>query len=261
MGGLHRCCGLQGCTPIPPSERCCGRGIAPGLTAVLIPSTIVPEMGTSTAPHLTCGTALFGQTRRALLALFYGHADQAYYLREIARAAGLGLGAVQRELQRLTAAGIITRNVRGRQVYYQANRESPIFPELKSLVIKTVGVGDVLRSALAPLAGKIRVAFLYGSLAQGDERAGSDVDLLLVGQASFGEVVNALSAAQETLAREVNPTVYDPTEFRRKLAARHHFLTSVMRSQKTFLIGDERELGRLASKRMDHRTPKQHRGN
>jgi predicted nucleotidyltransferase len=217
--------------------------------------TIVPGMSASTA-HSAISRALFGQTRRVLLALFYGHADEAYYLRQIARAGGLGLGAVQRELQRLTAAGIITRTVRGRQVYYQANRDSPIFPELKSLVIKTVGVGDVVRSALLPLGDQISVAFIYGSIARGDERAGSDVDLLVLGEASFDEIVAALSATQKTLAREVNPTVYAPSEFRAKLAARNHFLVSVMRSNKTFLIGDERELARVGSKRVAHRAPK-----
>jgi predicted nucleotidyltransferase len=218
-------------------------------------------MSTGTAPLAKFSGALFGRTRRVLLALLYGHADEAYYLRQIARTTGLGLGAVQRELQRLTAAGIITRSIRGRQVYFQANRECPIFPELKTLVIKTVGIGDVLRSALLPLGDKIRLAFIYGSLARGDERPGSDVDLIVVGEASFEEVVAALGAAQDTLAREVNPTVYSLAEFRAKLAARHHFVLSVMRDKKIFLIGDQRELARLGSRRLARRGPKQRRRN
>jgi predicted nucleotidyltransferase len=230
------------------------------LTAVINIGTIVPKMGTA-SPHAGLSAALFGQTRRALLALLYGHPDEAYYLREIARATDLGLGAVQRELKRLSAAGMISRSVRGQHVYYQANRKCALFPELKSLVMKTAGAGDVLRSALAPLAAKIRVAFIYGSVARGGERPGSDVDLLVVGEVSFGDVVSALSSAQRTLAKEVNPTVYPPTEFRAKLAAGHHFLTSVMRERKIFLIGDERELSRLGSKRVAHRTSKQRRGN
>lgn len=222
------------------------------MTPVTNLSTIVPRMGTE-ASRSSLSAALFGQTRRAVLALLYGHPDEAYYLRQIVRATGLGLGAVQRELRRLSAAGILRRSVRGRQVYYQANRECSLFSELKSLVFKTVGVGGVLRSALLPLAAKIDVAFIYGSLARGDEGAGSDVDLLIVGEASFDDVVSAVSSAQETLAREVNPTVYAPSEFRAKLAAGHHFLTSVMREKKTFLIGDERELARLGSKRVARR--------
>lgn len=218
-------------------------------------------MGTRLAPPSKSSAALFGQTRRTLLALLYGHADEAYYLRQIARATSLGLGAVQRELQQLSAAGIISRTVRGQHVYYQANPECPVFSELRSLVIKTVGVGDVLRSALAPLGDQIRVALIYGSFARGDERSGSDVDLLVVGKASFGEVAAALGAAQDTLSREVNPTVYSSSEFTAKLAAGHHFLTSVMRDKKIFLIGDQHELARLGSERLAHRTPKQHRRN
>jgi predicted nucleotidyltransferase len=231
-----------------------------GLDFVTNLGTIVPKMSTTGTP-LSLSGALFGQTRRAVLALLYGHPEEAYYLRQIVRATGLGLGAVQREVLRLSAAGIIRRSVRGRQVYYQANRECPVFPELKSLVVKTVGVGDVLRSALMSLADKIKVALIYGSIARGGERPGSDVDLLIVGGVSFHDVVSALSSAQKTLAREVNPTVYPPSEFRGKLAAGHHFLTSVMRQEKTFLIGDERELARLGSKRVAHRAPKRRRRN
>jgi len=124
---------------------------------------------------------LFGKTRRAVLALLYGHSDESFYLRQIVRTAGVGLGAVQRELKKLSGAGIITRKARGRQVYYQANQECPVYAELKNLVIKTVGVGDVIRAGLVPLADRIRVAFLFGSLVRGDERSSSDVDVMVVG--------------------------------------------------------------------------------
>jgi predicted nucleotidyltransferase len=127
---------------------------------------------------------------------------------------------------------------------------------LKSLVVKTIGVGDVVRSALLSQADKISMAFIHGSLARGDERPGRNMDLLVVGETSFGEVVAALTAAQETLAREVNPAAYAPSEFRAKLAARQHFLVSVMRGNKSFLTGDERELARLGSKPVAHRAPK-----
>ena len=102
---------------------------------------------------------LFGKTRRAVLALLYSHADESFYLRQIARTADVGMGAVQREVKKLSKAGIIRRTVRGRHVYYQANPECPIYAELKSLVIKTVGVGDVLRAALVPITDRITVAF------------------------------------------------------------------------------------------------------
>lgn len=195
-------------------------------------------------------SALFGKTRRAVLALIYGNTEKAFYLREIARAAGSGLGAVQREVRRLSDAGILSRTARGREVYYQADPDCPIFAELKSLVIKTAGVADVLRGALSPLSDRISVAFIYGSFARGEQRPGSDVDVLLAGDATFAEVVSALGGAQETLGREINPSVYPPAEFRTKLAAGHHFLRSVMKGSRLFLIGTERELARLAEKRV-----------
>jgi DNA-binding transcriptional ArsR family regulator len=120
---------------------------------------------------------LFGKTRRAVLALLYCHVEEPFYLRQIARTAEVGLGAVQRELKKLSEAGIIRRTIHGQQVYYQANPECPVYSELKSLVLKTVGVGDVLRAALVPLADRINVVFLFGSLVRGDERSSSDVDI------------------------------------------------------------------------------------
>lgn len=206
-------------------------------------------MGTSVRGSSSAYT-LFGKTRCAVLALLYTHPDQAFHTREIIRMAGAGLGAVQRELQRLTEASIVVRRAEGHQVYYQANRSSPIYEELRGLVVKTMGVADVLRAALAGLAGRIGVAFLYGSTARGADRADSDVDLLIVGDVSFAEVVAALRAAQEVLQREVNPAVYPPGEFRHKLADGHHFLTTVIREPKVFLIGDEHGLEDLASQRM-----------
>ena len=194
--------------------------------------------------------ALFGQTRRAILALLYGHPGQSYYLRQLVRSAGLGLGAAQREVKRLSDAGIIRRTVQGNQVFYQANPDCPIFEELKGLMVKTAGVADVLRAALAVLAPQIRVAFIYGSVAKLAQRNSSDVDVMVVGDPAFGEVVSALGSAQENLARDINPTVYSPTEFRSKVKAGHHFLTTVLKGEKVFLIGDERELARLGAKRL-----------
>lgn len=211
--------------------------------------TIVPKMGTQRA-RAGQSAALFGKSRLAVLALLYGRPEESFYLREAARAAGVGLGAVQRELRRLADAGIVRRTRRGRQVYYQADRGCPFFAELKGLVVKTAGVGDVLRAALAPLAGRVRVAFIHGSVARGEEQRGSDVDVLVVGSASFAEVAAALGPAQKVLAREVNPTVYPPAEFRAKAAAGHHFIKTVLCGAKIFLTGDERELARLAGKRL-----------
>ena len=144
--------------------------------------------------------------------------------------------------------GLVVRRVQGNQVLYQANAHGAIFPELKSLIAKTVGLRGTLAAALAPLATEIRVAFVYGSVARQEERQDSDVDLMVLGPASFGEVVSALGPAQEALGREVNPTVFPVSEFRSKLAAGNHFLTTVLREKKLFILGDENELTKLVAK-------------
>ncbi len=201
-------------------------------------------MSTITSQTSTAGS-LLGKVRTAVLALLFTHADQSYYLREIVRMTGAGHGAVQRELAHLLKAGLVTRTARGREVFYQANRASPIFPELHGLIVKTVGVADVLREALAPLADRVRIAFIYGSFAKGEERAQSDVDVMIVGEADFGEVVSALRAAQDKLGREVNPSVFAPDEWHRRVAELDHFVTTLLREEKLFLVGDERDLREL----------------
>jgi len=192
----------------------------------------------------------FSRARRAILSLLFGQSEESFYFRQIVRASGYGLGPVQRELKLLTEAGIILRTVRGRQVYFQANSESPIFQELKGLITKTVGIGDTLRDALAPIGKELSVVFIYGSIARGEETRRSDIDLLIVGNVSFSDIVVRLQAAQKTLGREINPTVYSGAEFRMRLRKRHHFLTSLVNGPKIYLIGDENELGRLAPKRL-----------
>ncbi|HEX4486381.1 MAG TPA: nucleotidyltransferase domain-containing protein [Terriglobales bacterium] len=191
---------------------------------------------------------LFSSTRNALLSLIYGHADESFYSLQLIRAVGAGRGAVQRELQHLTEMGLVVRKAQGNQVLYQANMQSPIFPEIKSLIAKTVGLHDTLRTALAGPASGIQIAFVFGSLARHADRSGSDVDLLILGDASFRHVVSALAPAQKALRREINPLVFPLAEFHSKLAAGNHFLRGVMKEKKLFVIGSEHELKRLASK-------------
>lgn len=194
------------------------------------------------------GNLLFGQTRSALLALLYGHADESFYLRQLIRAVGAGHGALQRELKHLVDMGLVLRKTQGNQVLYRANPKSPIFSEIKSLITKTVGVHDAIRSALAPLESEIQIAFVYGSVARQKERADSDVDLMVVGSSPFSEIVTALGPAQKILGREINPNVFPASEFRSKLAAGNHFLRSVMKEKKLFVLGSEHELAKLAAK-------------
>lgn len=194
--------------------------------------------------------SLFGQTRSALLRLFFGHPEQSFYLRQLARVVGAGHGALQRELKNLTDLGLIARTVQGNQVLFRANPKSPVFGEMKRLIAKTLGVHDTLRTALAPLGSQIQIVFVYGSVASLTERINSDVDVMVIGDAEFGEVVGALTSAQKTLGREVNPTVYPVPEFRAKLAAGNHFLRSVMAGKKLFVLGSENELAELVEERL-----------
>jgi predicted nucleotidyltransferase len=185
-----------------------------------------------------------------VLALIFCHSDQSFYFREIERSVGMGRGAVQRELENLVSAGLVLRRKQGNQVHYQANATCPIFLELKSLMVKTAGIADALREALIPLQEHIVTAFIHGSVSTGTETAQSDVDIVVVGDTAFSEVVNALASVQERIGREVNPSVYPVDEFMAKVAAGHHFVTSLVREPKIFIIGDENVFGRLVEKRL-----------
>jgi predicted nucleotidyltransferase len=201
----------------------------------------------STIPDINkLGTTLFGKTRRAVLALLYSHPDESFYLRQLARMTGVGMGALQRELKQLSEAGIIIRNEIGRQAFFKANPACPVYSELRDIITKTFGVADILREALLSVADKIRVAFIFGSMVSGEFNQGSDVDVIVIGDISFAEVVSALSPAQESLAREINPSVYPPDEFKANLSEKQHFLTSVMNFSKIFIIGSTNELDELA---------------
>lgn len=192
------------------------------------------------------GTTLFGKTRRAVLALLYGHPDDSFYLRQLARMTGAGMGSLQRELKQLSEAGIIIRSEVGRQAFFKANPDCPVFSELRNLIVKTFGVADVLRQALTRLSDNIRVAFIFGSMVSGEFNRSSDVDVMVIGDISFAEVVSALSPAQEILSREINPSVYQPGEVKIGLSEKQHFLRSVFDFPKIFLIGNENELEELA---------------
>ena len=188
---------------------------------------------------------LFGKTRQAVLALLYGRTDSSFYTKQILDAIKTGRGTVQRELKKLTDTGIIIREVQGRQVYYRANENCPIFNELKSIVRKTFGVADVLRQSLSPKEDQVWVAFIFGSVARGADDRRSDIDIIVLGSISFGDLVSLLSPAEEILGREINPVVYPVAEFKKKVKEDHHFVKTVLEDKKIFVIGDEHELERL----------------
>lgn len=189
---------------------------------------------------------LFGTYRQRVLSLLLLHPDSSYYVRELARLTGTNAGTLHKELTRLAQAGLLLRQEQGNQVRYQANRACPVFPELAGLFRKTCGLVDVLADALRHLADEILLAFVFGSMARGDEQAGSDVDIMVIGTPAFAEVVKALYPAQDTLQREINPVIYSPQEASRRIEAGDDFIRELLAKPKLWVIGTEHDLGKLA---------------
>ena len=190
--------------------------------------------------------ALMPKTRQGILAATFVQPEKAWYISELARRLGVPSSSLQRELHDLSEAGVLKTHRQGRMVYYQANKDSPVFPDLRGLLLKTAGLVDVLAQALKPLGMKIQVAFVYGSIAAGTEQSDSDIDLMVVGQISPQALSVPLRRVRELLGREINPTVYTPAEFDRKRAANDHFLKQVLDKPKLFVLSNENELGKVA---------------
>jgi predicted nucleotidyltransferase len=192
---------------------------------------------------------LFGAYRRDVLALLLLHPELSLHVREIARLTSKAPGTLLRELNLLTGAGLLVKKAVGNQVHFQANPASPVYEELRGILKKTAGVADLLREALEPLADRVRTAFVYGSVARGEERPGSDLDLMVIGDVKFADLIGALAPLHAVLRREINTSFYPPREFRAKVAAAEPFLKRVLADKKIFLVGGEDELGELAPDR------------
>lgn len=187
--------------------------------------------------------ALFTRTQQRVLGLLFGQPHRSFYASEIISRARSGSGAVQRELSRLEEAGLVTVRRIGYQKHYQANAESPLFSELCSIILKTVGLAETLREALAPVASKIVVAFVYGSVPAEKDTAHSDIDLMIISdQVTYADVFHALESASATLGRPVNPTVYGVREIEKRIEERNSFVTRVLELPKLWLIGSERDI-------------------
>ncbi len=190
--------------------------------------------------------ALLPKTRQGILAATLVQPEKDWYASELAQRLGVPSSSLQRELHDLTEAGILKTHRQGRMVYYQANRESPVFPDLRGLMLKTAGLVDVLAQALKSVASKVTTAFVYGSIAAGSEESDSDIDLMVVGEVSPQDLALPLRRARESLGREINPTVYSPAEFERKRAANDHFLKQVLDKPRLVVLGNKDELGKVA---------------
>lgn len=186
--------------------------------------------------------SLLPRTRQAILATTLLHPDRGWYLSDLAKHLGVRPSSLQRELVALTTAEILVRRQDGNRVYFRANPACPFLPELQGLLVKTLGVVDVLREALAPLAPRLTWAFIYGSIARAEDLATSDVDLMVIGRLGLADLAPALRRAEQRLGRAVNPLVYSREEFLSKLQAGDHFLTAVLDGATLFLQGDTHEL-------------------
>lgn len=190
----------------------------------------------------TLASILFKDYRRRVLGLLLLHPEEQYHVREIARLTGTVAGTLHKELSALAEAGILSKETIGNQVQYRANQDCTIFPELASILRKTSGVVDVLAEALIPVKDKIDLAFVFGSVAKGKETAGSDIDVLIVGDATFTEVVKALYKVQDTLGREINPKVYSKDEWESTLESKDAFIKDMLINPKLFIVGTANDL-------------------
>ena len=202
----------------------------------------IPGMGTNLVSSNLSG-ALFSRVQARVLGILFVDPDRDFPITEIISKAESGRGAVQRELEKLTNVGIVAVTLQGSRRLYHANRASPIFLELHQLILKTVGIVDPIRDALAPYRPSINCAFVYGSMAKGDETAKSDIDLMIVGNdLAYSEIFAALQAAEKTLARPINPNLTTAEEWGRKVSHRNSFTTKLLNQPKLFIFGTEDEL-------------------
>lgn len=198
---------------------------------------IIPSMGNVKPSSIA--DVLFSGVQQRVLGLLFGQPGRSFYANEIVQLRKTGRGALQRELEHLTASGLVTMTPIGKQKHYQANRDCPIFDELRGIVIKTFGLADVLRLALAEHEKDILAAFIFGSVAKGTDTASSDIDVMVVADGlSYSVLFEALTHAEETLGRKVSPTLYSSEEFANKRGDGNHFVTRILDHPRIPLIGD-----------------------
>lgn len=199
----------------------------------------------ATMNKVSLSDALFSNVQKRVLALVFGRPERSFYMSEIVRTVRSGTGAVERELSRLERSGIVCVERIGNQKHFRANRASPIYGELYSLVQKTVGLNEPLRQSLEPYADRIRSAFVYGSVAKQSDAAGSDIDLMVIGEGvGYSELYSVLQDAESRLGRPINPTILETGEWRRKRAQKNSFIEKIARQQKVFIFGSEADLAR-----------------
>lgn len=189
---------------------------------------------------------LFNKAQQQVLGLLYSNPDRDFYTTEIIRLSKTGSGAIQRELIKLTSAGLITMHQIGNQKHYQANRDTPLFSELRSIVLKTFGLADVIRNTLKSVKEQISFAFIYGSIAKQEDTAKSDIDLMIISDnLTYAELFKLLEKAEIQLGRSINPTFYSPSEWINKTKKENNFVNQLQKQPKIFLIGNENDFNAI----------------
>ena len=183
---------------------------------------------------------LSSRGRSEIFRLLFGRRAEELHGREIQRRSGLNESTIRQELRKLVRLDLVDRRKESNRVYYRANTQNPLYPEIRNLVLKTSGLADVLKAAL--IDRRVRIAFVFGSVATGNEKTDSDIDLMVIGSLGLRDLSKLLSGVAETIGREINPHVLGDDEFRKRIRAKEHFVSSIMRGRKIFLIGSEHEL-------------------
>jgi len=191
----------------------------------------------------TLSTLLSSRTRAEIFRLLFGGLAEELHVREIQRRSGLNDSTIRQELKKLTDLNLISGRKDSNRIYYSANKENPLYRDIQSLVIKTSGLVDVLKASLKD--ERIKIAFVFGSIPKGEVKAGSDVDLMVIGEIGLRGLSSLLSGVSEKIGREVNPFALSRTEFRNRVKDKEHFLSSVLRSPKVFVIGNENDLSAM----------------
>ena len=188
----------------------------------------------------TIGNVLFTKTQQKVLGLLYGQPYKSFYLNEIVRLSDIGRGTIKRELERMTASGIIIQKRIGNQNHYQANESCPVYQELLGIVRKTFGIADVIKTALTPIFDRVIFAFIYGSIAKSEDSSKSDIDLLVISdKLTYSEVMERLIEVEGSLGRVVNPTIYDLNQIKQKLKQDNAFVARIIEQPKIWIKEDE----------------------
>jgi predicted nucleotidyltransferase len=206
------------------------------------------DMGTK-PHHVSLSNALFSKVQQRVLALIFTHPERSFYISEIVRNVGSGVGAVERELSKLERSGLVTVERIGNRKHYRANQEAPIFEELRGLVEKTVGLAEPIKKYLEPYAGTIKSAFVYGSVAKGADTAYSDIDLMVIGDdLNYSDLYTAAQNVEIKLCRKVHPLFLSREDWQRKASHKGSVINKISHSPKIFVIGSEKDLQSWASK-------------